>query len=69
MNDAEKISESEDDLKRIEKQQKLVQFQKRIHFLLLLKSQAATTQQEAGKAVGWKLRQSQKIWQLYCEGE
>jgi len=68
MNYAEKISESEDDLKCIEKQQKLVQFQKRIHFLLLLKSQAARTQKEAGKAVGWKLRQSQKVWQLYCAG-
>ena len=68
MNYGEVISESEEELKSIEKQQKLVQFQKRIHFLLLLKRQAARTQEEAGKSVGWKLRQSQKIWRLYCEG-
>ena len=68
MNYAELITESEDQLKQIEKRQKLVQFQKRIHFLHLLKSQQASTQEAAGKAVGWQLRQSQKIWQLYRKG-
>lgn len=68
MNYAEIITESEDELKEIERRQKLAQFQKRVHFLLLLKSQLAATQQEAGKAVGWQLRQSQKIWGLYRQG-
>jgi transposase len=68
MNYAELISESEAELKQIEKRQKLVQFQKRIQFLLLLKSQPAITQAEAGRGVGWQLRQSQKIWQVYREG-
>ncbi|HEV7738531.1 MAG TPA: winged helix-turn-helix domain-containing protein [Chlamydiales bacterium] len=68
MNYAELISESEDELKQLEKRQKLVQFQKRIQFLLLLKSQPAITQAKAGQGIGWQLRQSQKIWQLYREG-
>jgi transposase len=68
MNYAELISESEDELRQIEKRQKLVQFQKRIHFLRLLKSQLVVTQEKAGQAVGWQLRQSQKIWQLYRQG-
>ena len=68
MNYAELITESQEELQQIEKRQKLVQFQKRIRFLLLLKSQRVSTQEEAGKGVGWQLRQSQKIWQVYREG-
>jgi hypothetical protein len=64
MNYAEMITETDDELKRVENKQKLVQFQHRIRFLLLLKSGAARTQAEAGVAVGWKLRQSQKIWRM-----
>lgn len=63
----ELISETEAELKETENKQKLVQFQKRIRFLRLLKSDAAKTQREAGAMVGWKLRQAQKIWQLYRE--
>ena len=54
-------------LKETENKQKLVQFQKRIRYLWLLKSGAAKTQVQAGAMVGWKLRQAQKIWQLYRE--
>ncbi len=68
MNYAEMITETNDELKRVENKQKLVQFQNRIRFLLLLKSGAARTQAEAGVAVGWKLRQSQKIWRMYGVG-
>lgn len=68
MNYVELITESEAELKQLEKRQKLVQFQKRIYFLRLLKSQQVGTQEAAGKAVGWHLRQSQKIWQLYRKG-
>jgi hypothetical protein len=39
------IAETEDELKEIEQKQKLVQFQKRIGFLLALKSGAAQTQE------------------------
>jgi hypothetical protein len=57
------ISESLEDLGQIQRKQKLVQFEKRVRFLILLKSGAAKTQKEAGSKVGWQLRQSQKIWQ------
>lgn len=68
MNYAEIITESEEELKRVEKKQKLVQFQRRVRFLLLLKKGKARTQEKAGEEVGLKLRQSQKIWKLYREG-
>jgi len=61
----ELIKESLEELSEIEKKQKLVQFEKRVRFLILLKSREATTQKEAGSRVGWKQRQSQKIWQIY----
>ena len=64
MDYAQIITESEAELKELEEGQKLVQFQKRVRFLLLLKSGAAKTQETAGVMVGWKKRQSQKIWQL-----
>jgi len=67
MNYVELITETEAELKSQEKAQKLVQFQKRLHFLRLLKSGAARTQAEAGAMVDWKLRQSQNIWRLYRE--
>ncbi len=68
MNYAQMITETDEELKRVEKKQKLVQLQNRIRFLLLLNSGVARTQAEAGAAVGWKLRQSQKIWRLYSVG-
>lgn len=68
MDYAELIVETETQLKELETRQKLVQFQKRMRFLWLLKSAGATTQEKAGAQVGWKLRQSQKIWALYRTG-
>jgi transposase len=68
MNYAELIAEAEAELTALENKQKLVQFQKRIRFLRLLKTGAAKTQAAAGEMVGWKLRQAQKIWQLYRTG-
>jgi len=68
MNYAQIISESGAELKRLEAEQKLVQFQKRVCFLLALKTGAAKTQEAAGKLVGWQERQSQKIWALYRTG-
>ena len=68
MNYAQIISESGAELKRLEAEQKLVQFQKRVCFPLALKTGAAKTQEAAGKLVGWQERQSQKIWALYRTG-
>lgn len=68
MNYAEIITESEEELKQVEKKQKLVQMEKRVRFLRYLKSGKAKTQEEAGEKVGWKLRQSQKIFKLYRDG-
>jgi transposase len=68
MNYAEIITETNEELKRVEKKQKLVQFQSRLRFLFLLKTGAAHTQAAAGAEVGWQLRQSQKVWGLYRRG-
>lgn len=68
MNYVALIAETEAELTELENKQKLVQFQKRIGFLRLLKSGEAKTQEKAGAMVGWKLRQSQKIWQFYRVG-
>jgi len=65
MNYANLIIEDLATLKQLEKQQKLVRNEKRVRFLSLLKSGEMNTQKDAGKAVGWQLRQSQKIWQKY----
>ena len=59
------ISESVSQLEVLRKKQRLVRNEKRIQFLKFLKSGEAGTQLEAGNNVGWKLRQTQKIWQLY----
>ena len=62
---SELITETEAALTELENKQKLVQFQKRIRFLCLLKDGTAKTQKQAGEMVGWKLRQAQKVWALY----
>jgi len=61
------IGEELEQLREIQSKQKLVQFEKRVQFLIALKSGAAKTQKAAGSQLGWQLRQSQKIWQLYRE--
>jgi transposase len=63
----ELIAEELEELRALEKKQKLVQFEKRVRFLMALKSGAAKTQKAAGSQVGWQVRQSQKIWQRYRE--
>ena len=68
MNYAQIITEAEAELERLAAAQKLVQFQKRVRFLLALKTGEAKTQAAAGKLVGWQKRQSQKIWALYRQG-
>jgi transposase len=68
MNYAQIILETEGELQKLENQQKLVQLQKRVRFLRVLKSGEVKTQEKAGAKVGWKLRYSQNIWKLYREG-
>lgn len=63
----ELVGEGLEELRAIEKKQKLVQFEKRVQFLIYLKSGEAVTQKAAGIKVGWQVRQSQKIWQMYRE--
>ena len=63
----ELIGEELEQLRALEKKQKLVQFEKRMQFLIALKSGEAKTQKAAGSQVGWQVRQSQKIWQMYRE--
>ncbi len=68
MNYAELITETIDELKQLDREQKLAQFEKRAGFLLALKTQVAGTQEKAGEQVGWKLRNAQKVWKLYRTG-
>jgi len=65
MNYEKLINESVSQLEVVEQKQRLVRNEKRIQFLKFLKSGEAKTQAKAGGKVGWKLRQSQKIWRIY----
>lgn len=65
MNYAEIITEEVEQLQQLLNQQKLARYEKRARFLLLLKTGQVKTQKAAGERVGWKLRQSQKMWQMY----
>ena len=67
MNYAEIINESVEQLQVFAKQQKKARFEKRFRFLILLKIGKAKTQKDAGEMVGWKLRNAQKVWQMYQE--
>jgi transposase len=64
---AQLINESLEQLETLHKKQRLVRDEKRIRFLIYLKSGQSKSQKDAGQVVGWKLRQSQKLWQLYRE--
>lgn len=67
MNYASLITETADELMIIEKAQKLAAKQNRVRFLRFLKTGTATTQEQSGQMVGWKLRYSQSVWQSYRE--
>ena len=58
----ELIGEELEELRDIEKKQKMVQFEKRVRFLIYLKSDEAKPQRAASNQVGWQVRQSQKVW-------
>ena len=65
MNYAQIIIESVAELERLEAGQKLVQFQKRVRFLFLLKTGEAKMQEAAGKMIGWQKRQPPDIKKLW----
>ena len=57
------IKEAIEDLNRLEKTNKDLKGRDRIRFLRLLKSGEASSQLQAGRMSGLKLRQSQRLWQ------
>ena len=57
------IKEASEDLNRLEKTNKDLKGRDRIRFLRLLKSGEASSQLQAGRMLGLKLRQSQRLWQ------
>lgn len=59
------IKEAIEDLSRLEKTTKDLKGRDRIRFLRLLKSGEASSQLQAGRMIGLKLRQSQRLWQRY----
>jgi len=65
MNYNNRITQSLDELRQLEAQQKLARQRDRIRFLRLLKEGTARSQQQAGQTIGLALRQSQRIWKTY----
>lgn len=59
------ISESEEELARLEKSQLQALLRDRLRFVRLLKSGQASSQGQAGQFIGLQERQSQRLWQLY----
>lgn len=66
-NYVEFISESEADLFTIEHKQKLATARDRVRFIRFLKSRQARSQVQAGELIGLSPRQSQRLWQMYCQ--
>lgn len=62
------ITESEEELLLLERQQSHVKSQDRIKFIRLLKSELCQTQEEAGRCIGVKRTQSQQVWRDYMAG-
>lgn len=65
MDYSSRITQSLDELRQLEAQQKLARQRDRIRFLRLLKEGTISTQQQAGRTIGLALRQSQRIWKTY----
>lgn len=61
------ITESEEKLRTLERRQSSALLRDRVRFLRLLKSGACTSQAQAGKVIGIKLRASEKLWRKYRE--
>lgn len=67
MDYSNRITQSVDELRQLESQQRLARQRDRIRFLRLLKEGTAPSQQQAGQAIGLALRQSQRVWQTYLQ--
>lgn len=65
MNYQAEITESEDDLIKLERSTKDVKARDRVRFVRLLKTGKAATQQQAGVLINLGIRQSQRLWQRY----
>jgi transposase len=61
------IKESEQQLFALERHQTKALLRDRMRFLRLLKSGECTSQAQAGRAIGLKLRASEKLWRKYRE--
>ena len=61
------ITESEEKLRTLERRQSNALLRDRVRFLRLLKSGACTSQAQAGKVIGIKLRASEQLWRKYRE--
>jgi transposase len=59
------IKEKIEELTCLEKTTKDLKGRDRVRFLRLLKSGEASSQLQAGRMIGLKLRQSQRLWQRY----
>ncbi len=65
MNYQEVIKETVEELSKLEKETKDLKGRDRVRFLRLLKIGEATSQKQAGRMIGIKVRQSQRLWQKY----
>lgn len=65
MNYQEVIKETVEELSKLEKETKDLKGRDRVRFLRLLKIGEATAQKQAGRMIGIKVRQSQRLWQRY----
>ncbi len=65
MNYQELIKETAEELSELEKETKDLKGRDRVRFLRLLKIGEATSQKQAGRMIGKKIRQSQRLWHRY----
>ncbi len=61
------ISESGDELRKLERTTKDFKARDRVRFIRLLKIGQATTQEQAGAVIGVQVRQAQRLWKQYRE--
>jgi len=62
------IRESAEELLCLERSQRLSLLRDRVRYIRLLKTGSALTQKAASEAIGLKIRQGQRNWQMYRSG-
>lgn len=65
---SELIRESEEELVRLERNQTAALLRDRVRYIRLLKTGESLTQKSASEAIGLKIRQGQRNWQMYRSG-